>query len=217
MILKENMTIELQSDQIKEEYPCCGALLINTFQNRRKVYSPSLEQEQVIRGAVDKPSQYLPVAFKTAYRQIEDSSLKLAFGIEKIDSRLDLHTYGSLCIIGEPKHIQLLIDRLCVHSLLPRRYGGIVDQTLKILVIDAGNRTDIYQLVDFARQYGLEVKKVLQSIVVSRVIKAVPTAEPMKASIASSESLTGGRLLWLKAFISCRNEIGTSIRVCGEG
>jgi hypothetical protein len=101
--------------------------------------------------------------------------------------------------------------------LLPRRYGGIVDQTLKILVIDAGNRTDIYQLVDFARQYGLEVKKVLQSIVVSRVIKAVPTAEPMKASITSSESLTGGRLLWLKAFISCRNEIGTSIRACGEG
>ena len=71
--------------------------------------------------------------------------------------------------MGEYKYTQLLIDRLCVHSLLPRRYGGIVDQTLKILVIDAGNRTDIYQLVDFARQYGLEIKKVLQSIVVSRV------------------------------------------------
>ena len=39
----------------------------------------------------------------------------------------------------------------------------------KIIAIDADNCTDAYQIVDFARQYGLEVKKVLQSIVVSRV------------------------------------------------
>jgi hypothetical protein len=39
----------------------------------------------------------------------------------------------------------------------------------KIIAIDAGNCTDVYQLVDFARQYGLEIKKVLQSIIVSRV------------------------------------------------
>jgi hypothetical protein len=96
MILKGNMTIELQSDQIKEECPSCGALLIDTLQNRRQVSRSLFEQEQVIRGAVDKPSQYLPVAFKTAYRQIEDSSLKLAFGIEKIDSRLDLTPMGAL-------------------------------------------------------------------------------------------------------------------------
>jgi hypothetical protein len=37
------------------------------------------------------------------------------------------------------------------------------------IVIDAGNCTEVYQFVDFARQYGVEVKKVLQSIVVSRV------------------------------------------------
>jgi hypothetical protein len=39
----------------------------------------------------------------------------------------------------------------------------------KIIAIDAGNCTDVYQCIDFARQYGLEVKKVLQSIVVSRI------------------------------------------------
>jgi hypothetical protein len=54
--------------------------------------------------------------------------------------------------------------------LLPRRYGGIAGPNYsKIIVIDAGNCTDVYQFVDFARQYGLEVKKVLRSIVVSRV------------------------------------------------
>jgi hypothetical protein len=140
-----------------------------TLQNRRKISSPLLEQEQVRSNTVVKSSRHLTVDFNTAYQQIEDSSIKLAFDIDQIDSLLSLNAYGSLCIIGEQRYAQLLINRLCVHSLLPRRYGGIVDQTLKIIAIDAGNRTDIYQLVDFARQYGLEVKKVLQSIVVSRV------------------------------------------------
>jgi hypothetical protein len=54
--------------------------------------------------------------------------------------------------------------------LLPRRYGGIAGPNdSKIIAIDAGNCTNVYQFVDFARQYGLEVQKVLQSIVVSRV------------------------------------------------
>jgi hypothetical protein len=90
--------------------------------------------------------------------------------IEKIDSLLNLNAYGSLCIIGEQKYTQLLIDRLCVHSLLPKRHGGIGGLNYsKIIAIDAGNCTDVYQFVDFARQYGLEVKKVLQSVIVSRV------------------------------------------------
>jgi hypothetical protein len=54
--------------------------------------------------------------------------------------------------------------------LLPRRHGGIAGPNYsKIIAIDAGNCTGVYQFVDFARQYGLEVKKVLQSIIVSRV------------------------------------------------
>jgi hypothetical protein len=38
-----------------------------------------------------------------------------------------------------------------------------------IIFIDAGNDLDIYQYVSFARQYGLDIKKFLQSIVVSRM------------------------------------------------
>jgi DNA-directed RNA polymerase subunit RPC12/RpoP len=168
-ILKENTTLEFQQDQLNEECPGCGALLINTLQNRRKVYSSLLEQEHVSTSAADKPSRCLSVDFNTAYRQIEDRSIHPAFDIEKIDSLLNLNARGSLCIIGDQRYAQLLINRLCVHSLLPRRHGGIGSNDLKIIVIDAGNCTDVYQFVDFARQYGLEIKKVLRNIVVSRV------------------------------------------------
>jgi hypothetical protein len=78
--------------------------------------------------------------------------------------------HGSLCIIGKEKYTHLLIHRLCVHSLLlPRRHKGVGLDHSMIIAVDAGNCTDIYQFVDFARQYGLEVKRVLQNVAVSRV------------------------------------------------
>ena len=61
--------------------------------------------------------------------------------------------------------------------MLPRSYGGMGSDYSKPLAIDAGNCSNIYQFVDFARQYGLEVKKVLQSIVVSRVFTIYQLAD----------------------------------------
>jgi hypothetical protein len=53
--------------------------------------------------------------------------------------------------------------------MLPRRHGGIGEGYSRIIAIDAGNCSDVYQIVNFARQYGLEIKRVLQNIFVSRV------------------------------------------------
>ena len=173
-VLKKNTTLVIQNQQLKEECPSCGALLIDTLQNRRRLSQSISGQQQVTTNITHKPTEHLSVEFQTAYQQIKDSSSnsinKFPFDINKIDSLLNLNARGSLCIIGEQKYTQLLIDRLCVHSLLPKRHGGIGGPDYsKIIAIDAGNCTDVYQCIDFARQYGLEVKKVLQSIVVSRI------------------------------------------------
>ena len=158
-ILKEKTTLQVQNHQIKEECPSCGALLIDTLQNRR------VEPEG--RGvSAQSASNNLFIEFQTAYQRL---STKLGFDIKRIDSLLNLDTHGSICIVGDQRYTQLLIDRLCVHTLLPRRYGGIGQDYSKIIVIDAGNCTDVYQYVDFCRQYGLEIDKVLRNVVVSRV------------------------------------------------
>ena len=166
-ILKNSTTLKIQRQQLKEECPSCGALLLDTLQNRRA--SSPMPEQAVVANAAPTSLQDLSVEFRTAFHQIEDSSVKFTFDIEKIDSLLNLNAHGRLCIIGEQKYTKLLANRLCVHSLLPRRHGGIGLNYSKIIVIDASNCTDVYQIVDFARQYGLEVKKVLQSMVVSRV------------------------------------------------
>jgi hypothetical protein len=129
------------------------------------------QQEEVAINTSHKTMENLSVAFQTAYRQIEDNSIKFAFDINQIDSLLNLNAHGSLCIIGEQKYTEILIHRFCVHSMLPKRHGGLAPDYSKIISVDAGNCTDVYQFVDFARQYGLEVKKVLQDMVVSRVFR----------------------------------------------
>jgi hypothetical protein len=55
--------------------------------------------------------------------------------------------------------------------LLPKRHSGNrFESSNNVIVIDAGNSLDVYQHVNFARQYGLDIKnKVLQHIITSRV------------------------------------------------
>ena len=103
-ILKDSTTLEIQNEQIKEECPGCGALLVNTLQNR--TVSASALEQAVVTNAIPKS-----VEFRTAFHQIEDISVKFAFDINKIDSFLNLNTHGSVCIIGEQKYPQLLINR----------------------------------------------------------------------------------------------------------
>jgi DNA-directed RNA polymerase subunit RPC12/RpoP len=175
-ILNESSTLTIQKEELREECPRCGSLLSCTLQNM-ELFPPISQSQQAPSDSTPKPIEHLSVDFQTAYRQIQDLSIKFAFDIEEIDSILDLQSTGTLCIVGEQKYTQILIDRLCVHSILPRRYGGIGSDYSKTISIDAGNCTNIYQSVDFARQYGLEVKKVLQNIVVSRVFTIYQLAD----------------------------------------
>jgi hypothetical protein len=167
-ILNESSPLAVQKELLREECPGCGALLSSTLQNQ-ELFPPLLQSQQVSSDLTPISVEHLSIDFQTAFRQIQDRNIRFAFDIEKIDSILDLEATGTLCIVGEQKYTQMLIDRLCVHSMLPRRYGGIGSDYSKTVAIDAGNCTNLYQSVDFARQYGLEINKVLQDIVVSRI------------------------------------------------
>ena len=56
--------------------------------------------------------------------------------------------------------------RLCIRALLSERHGGFGSSY--VIIIDAGNSSDIYSSVSLARQYGLDLKDTLKRIVVSR-------------------------------------------------
>ena len=50
--------------------------------------------------------------------------------------------------------------------MLSERHGGFGSPY--VIIIDAGNSSDIYSSVNLARQYGLDLKDMLKRIVVSR-------------------------------------------------
>jgi hypothetical protein len=70
------------------------------------------------------------------------------------------------CISLIGNYSKILIERLCIRALLSERHGGFGSPY--VIIIDAGNSSDIYNCVNFARQYGLDLKDMLKRIVVSR-------------------------------------------------
>jgi hypothetical protein len=177
-ILNESSSLVVQKEQLTEECPSCGTLLSNSLQNI-ELPTPLSQSQQELGDFTPKSVEPQSVDFQTAYRQIQDLSIRFAFDIKKIDSLLDLQATGTLCIVGKQKYTDILIDRLCVHSMLPRRHGGIGSDYTKIIVIDAGNCSNVYQIVDFARQYGLEIEIIMRGIVVSRVFTIYQLADLM--------------------------------------
>lgn len=126
-----------------EPCPFCGTLLSDSLQQRKMQYKPNSPT------IVFQKASQLP---------------KITFDIDKIDSILQFLTPDQkICIAGI--HTQKLVERLCVRAQLPCRYGGLDS---KVLLIDGANSSDLYQCVDFAQQYGLDVKKILSGIISCR-------------------------------------------------
>jgi hypothetical protein len=155
--IKEAGNANVKLCNLDEECPKCGSLLVRTLKREWKL-NEELQSQQLSSDS----SSLLP-KFQTAYEQISD---RLTFDIEKIDSILSLTAGEGLCIIGEKYHTHTLIARLCVRALMSKRQGGFDCQN--ILFVDSGNSVDVYQYMNFARQYGLDIKKVLRSIIASR-------------------------------------------------
>jgi DNA-directed RNA polymerase subunit RPC12/RpoP len=141
-MLKETYE-QIEISTIIEDCPTCGALLADTLTKQRK---REIELTSLPR-------------FQTAY-----DLTKFKIDIDKISKFMPLTTIGSLCIVGQTAN--LLLTRLCVRSLLPAKHGGLGSPF--VIIVDAGNKSDFYQTVDFCKQYGLNLQNTLDRIIVSR-------------------------------------------------
>ena len=146
----------------------------NSIIQERQKNSLSLPPLQIQSQQLSLRSSLSPLLlpkFTTAYDDIDDRTRILSLDIENIDSSICLTTKDCVCIIGERKYTNAILMRLCVRALISNKeQDRISESTKKVIFIDAGgNNLDIYLCVNFARQYGLDIKKVLQSIIITRV------------------------------------------------
>jgi hypothetical protein len=106
-------------------------------------------------------------SLKTAYEYL----YRVAFSVKGVRSILDILAGDTVCIVGNPKFTNLILARLCVSCLLPKRHGGleIYNSSSSIFILDAGNCTNVYQHITFMKQCGLDIKRALRRIVISRL------------------------------------------------
>ena len=161
---RDDFDIDFKFSNSQEECPCCGSLISKTLRKEKVKGNATTTNMDLSSSCIC----LLPPKIQTAYEQFSN---RLTFGIEKIDSVLELTTGQTACIVSTDHNNKyannILLSRLCVRALMSKRQGGF--NSPKVIFVDvAGNTSDIYQCVNFARQYGLNIKKTLQSIVVSR-------------------------------------------------
>jgi hypothetical protein len=110
------------------------------------------------------PSQHKPLMLKTAYDYLN----RLLFTVKGTSQKtMELLSSDAVIILGSSGLTNIMLTKLAVHCLMPKKYGGF--RNSKIFILDAGNCTDLYQFVDFMKQYGLNTKKNLKKIMISRV------------------------------------------------
>ena len=70
-ILKDSTTLEIQNQQIKEEEECpsCGALLVDTLQNR--TVSAPMPEQAVVTKTTPKSVQDLSVEFRMPFIKLK--------------------------------------------------------------------------------------------------------------------------------------------------
>jgi len=132
-----------------EECPKCGSPL-----------SENLKRVQVLQQQDNINSTTASLLCAQRFHTVS----RLNFDIKKIDSVLTFGIGESISLIGN--YSKILIERLCIRALLSERHGGFGSRY--VIIIDAGNSSDIYSCVNLARQYGLDLKETLKRIVVSR-------------------------------------------------
>ena len=168
-ILKEINT-EIGLVRSIEPCPFCGTLLSDSLQQRKMNITPRLP------SIVFQRASQLP---------------KLTFDIDKLDSVLHFLTpHHKTCITGI--HTQKLVERLCVRAQLPCRYGGLDS---KVLLIDGANSSDLYQCVDFAQQYELDVKKILSGIISCRTFTVYQLANLIVNELADAIKQYGVKIV----------------------
>ncbi len=119
----------------------------------------------------------------------------LTFGIETFDSILTLNFGQFVVFQGKTAHALSML--LCVRAMLPQPLGPNCD----VIFIDGGNNFDPYAISDNSVEQGLDSKKVLEQLHISRafthhqlaciIIDKLPSAiEEFKAKLVVVSDIT---------------------------
>ncbi len=92
---------------------------------------------------------------------------------------------------------------LCFRAQLPKEAGG-VDSS--VVLIDGGNRSDLYLFSSYAKLYGVAPKKALRRVVTSRAFTMYQTADLVVNQLAKAVDRYGAKIVVLSDILGMLNE-----------
>jgi hypothetical protein len=134
---------------------------------------------------------------KTAYEYLNRLSFTVSGNSTKT---LELLCSDAVCLFGESTITNIMLTKLAVHCLMPKKYGGLKNS--KIFILDAGNSTDVYQFVNFMKQYGLNVKKAMRKIMICRVFTVYQLTHFLKYELLSTVQKYGINIVVIPDLLS---------------
>lgn len=138
-----------------------------------------------------------PIKLKTAYEYLNRLSFTVSGNCIKT---LELLYNDAVCLFGSSTITNVMLAKLAVHALMPKKYGGLKNS--KVFILDAGNCTDVYQFVNFMKQYGLNVKKAMRKIVICRVFTVYQLTHFLKYELLKTVDKYGTNIVVIPDLLS---------------
>lgn len=155
---------------------------VESFENRCPGCGSALERNVSCRSArvpegwseVTRPVRRRPRAEVRAEFQTASSMRGFSFNFAPLDALVAHHIdpAWAVAFVGRPS--SAVAEFVCFRAQLPKEAGG---SDSSVVLIDGGNRSDLYLFSSFAKLYGVRPGKALRRVVTSRAFTMYQTAD----------------------------------------
>jgi hypothetical protein len=159
---------------------------------RRPRLSPSFSSPLSAAATVDTIAA-LTTAERFSFRTAA-SLRRFAFNFEPLDALVGHFIDPSWSVVFTGRCANLISEFLCFRAQLPREAGG-TDSS--VVLIDGGNRSDLYLFSSFAKLYGVTPKKALARVVTSRAFTVYQLANLVVRELTKVIDAYGARVVLL--------------------
>jgi hypothetical protein len=206
-VLNVCAALESVNDTVEslERCPSCGSALERSI-SCRSTSVPELWPE-ISRSALSAPKA--PPETKSVFRTA--ASLRaFSFNFAPLDALVGHYIDPSWSVAFTGRCANLVGEFLCFRGQLPRE-AGCPDSS--VVLIDGGNRSDLYLFSSYAKLYGIAPKKALRRVVTSRAFTAYQLANLVVKELPKVVDEYGAKMVVLSDVFGV---LGDETEVAGE-
>jgi DNA-directed RNA polymerase subunit RPC12/RpoP len=186
-------------ESLENRCPGCGSALEARISCRSALIPEAWSE---ISRSAHSPARVRAPETKVAFRTA--SSLRgLSFNFAPLDALVGHFIDPGWSVAFTGRCANVVAEFLCFRAQLPKEAGGS-DST--VVLIDGGNRSDLYLFSSFAKLYGVAPKKALRRVVTSRAFTMYQTANLVVKELGRVVDEYGAKVVLLSDVLGMLNE-----------